>query len=449
MKLSEAAQILNGTLQGPDVEFQFVNSDTRKINPGELFIALQGPNFNGHDFIAQAEQKQAIAALVSQGVQSQIPTIQVADTLKALGQLAAHRRQQVPIPVIGLTGSCGKTTTKAMITSILKHRGSVLSSEGTFNNAIGVPLTLMRLTPQHEYAVIEMGANHFGEIRYVTHITKPTVALITNAAPVHLDGFGDVEGVSRAKGEIYEGLADDGAAIINADDHYADYWRRMAENKRIWQFGIKKKTDVTAEQIQLNEAGWANFVLSIHGRKIPIQLPVLGRHNVMNALAAATSTAAVGATLKQIKAGLESFTAVSKRLVEYKAYAGAHLIDDSYNANPLAFQCALEILAQKPGETILVLGDMGELADKAEQYHRELGEQARELGIQKLYAYGKFSQLTVEAFGNCGYHFDDQIQLIQALKSALHPKAVVLVKGSRSMRMENVVEALKLDSIAS
>jgi UDP-N-acetylmuramoyl-tripeptide--D-alanyl-D-alanine ligase len=363
--------------------------------------------------------------------------------LQALGQLAAFRRQQTHIPVIGLTGSCGKTTTKSMIASILQLCGPTLATEGTLNNDIGVPITLMRLTPEHQYAVIEMGANHQQEIRYVTQITRPDVALITNVAPVHIEGFGGIDGIAKGKAEIFEGLTENGVAILNADDHYVDYWRELLPGRKIIYFGMNKKADVTAKNIQLTAEGTASFELVIGNSSAPITLNILGAHNVMNALAAAAATKAIGIDIAAIQKGLLAFTPVNKRLVEYAGFAGAQVIDDSYNANPTAFLAVLQILQHKNGEKILIMGDMKELGEKSEEYHRQLGYQAREHGISKLYAYGQLSALTVKAFGKEGHHFSDQAELIAKVKPTLHPDAVVLVKGSRSMKMERIVEALK------
>lgn len=443
MRLSAAANLLSGELVGPDAEFIFVSSDTRQIKKGDLFIALKGPNFDGHDFVSAAKKQGAIAALVHHAIDTELPQIVVKDTLQALGQLAAFRRQQTDIPVIGLTGSCGKTTTKSMIASILQTCGPSLATEGTLNNDIGVPLTLMRLLPEHQYAVIEMGANHQNEIHYVTKITRPDVALITNVAPVHLEGFGGIDGIAKGKGEIFEGLTADGIAILNADDVYVDYWRELLKGRKVIYFGLNKKADVTAKNIQLTSEGTASFELVVRNSSLPITLNILGQHNVMNALAAAAATTAIGIDIAAIQKGLLSFTPVNKRLVEYSGHAGAQVIDDSYNANPTAFLAVLQILQRKNGEKILIMGDMKELGDKAEEYHTQLGHQAREHGISKLYGYGQMSALTVKAFGKEGRHFSDQEELIATVKPTLHSEAVVLVKGSRSMKMERIVEALK------
>lgn len=443
MKLTQLSQLLHINYHGPDAAFQSVSTDTRTLKPGALFIALVGPNFNANAFISSAAAKGAVAAIVSEPVSdSPLPVLQVADTRIALGQLAAHHRSQFNIPVIGLTGSCGKTTTKAMIASILQHCGPTLATEGTLNNDFGVPLTLLRLTPEHRYAVIEMGANHPGEIAYVTHIVKPTVAFINNAAPAHLEGFGSLQGVAQAKGEIFQGLAVDGAALINVEDPFSDYWQTLVSPRQIVRFGRKQPADVTATAVTLNEAGCATFQLITPAGKTDIQLQIMGEHNIMNALAAAAAAQAVGASLMAIKAGLEQFVPVNKRLAVRKGQGGAVIIDDSYNANPLSVTAAIQILAQKKGEKVLAFGDMRELGENAELYHQQIGETARQQGIDRLYAYGKLSACTVKAFGANGFHFDAQTDLIDALRPRLKPGVTVLVKGSLSMAMSKVVSAL-------
>ncbi len=444
MKLSQAAKLLQGQLIGDDIEFGGISTDTRTLHPGDLFIALQGPNFDGHDFITAAVSKQAAAVMTHKAVTSALSTLQVADTLNALGQLAAYHRQQFTLPIIGITGSCGKTTTRALTASILTAYGNTLFSESSYNNAIGVPLTLMRLRPEHQYAVIEMGANHFGEIAYLTHLAKPTVALITNAAAAHLEGFGSIDGVCKAKGEIFQGLPATGIGILNADDPHCADWEKIliGIGKRVLHFSLTKPVDVYAKHIHINAEGKPRFTLFTPLGETRIQLPLLGQHNVANALAAATVAYAVNAPLTAIKAGLENATAVKKRLNIHRIANGVQIIDDSYNANPLSVQAAITTLAQYPGEKILVLGDMRELGENAEVYHQAIGTAAQHAGINRLYTYGNFSAAATTAFGAQAQHFTNQDALIAALKTQLSPSTTVLVKGSLSMGMSRVVEAL-------
>lgn len=443
MKLSEILQTVNGQLIGSDVEFKSVSSDTRKLNPGELFIAWKGENFDGHDYVAAAQQKGAVAALVSKKIAADIAQVIVADVPKALGQLAAHHRQQLKhIPLIALTGSCGKTTTKEMLRAILLECGPTLANETSFNNEIGVPLTLLQLTNQHRYAVIEMGANHPGEIAYLTSLAKPNVAFINNVAPAHLEGFGSVEGVARAKSEIFQGLSDDGTAIINADDKFADWIKERVRVKNIFTFGIKNKADFFATNISLDTEQHCSFTLHTPKGETTIRLTVLGQHNMLNALAAAAAAFAVGADLKAIQQGLQKTQPVYGRLVTKQGHNGARLFDDTYNANPFSIRAALEVLAKYPGEKIFVMGDMRELGTDAEKLHYEVGQCAKQLGINSLYACGELTRATVKSFGDGAQHFATQSDLSAAVKNIMRENVVVLVKGSRGMKMENVVAEL-------
>ncbi|MFT3741243.1 MAG: UDP-N-acetylmuramoyl-tripeptide--D-alanyl-D-alanine ligase [Gammaproteobacteria bacterium] len=448
MELTQIAPLLQGTLLGANAQYLGVSIDTRTLQPNDLFIAIKGPNFDGHDFLTEAQSRGAAAAVVDHLVNCSLPQLQVADTTLALGHLAAHHRSQFNIPMIGITGSCGKTTVRAMTASILQQHSpqpeAVLSSIRSFNNAYGVPLTLLQLTAQHQYAVIEMGTNHFGEIRYLTHIVRPTIAVINNAAAAHLEGLGgSIEGVARAKGEIFEGLAPEGIAVLNVDDPHANYWRTLLlPSQRVLTFSMQHEADFQADNIQLN-AGKPTFTLKTPIGAIPVTLPLLGLHNVGNALAAAALSYAASASLTAIQAGLQTVNAVYRRLNEFEAYNGARLIDDSYNANPLSLQAAIETLSTQPGKTILVLGDMRELGDDSIQYHRALGTLARSRGIHRLYGYGDLSQHAIESFGQNAEHFTSHEQLIDALKPILTADCTVLVKGSLSMQMDKVVTALK------
>lgn len=442
MHFSELAKILHGTLQGNDVMVTSFSTNTRDLESGQIFIALKGEQYDGHDFIPSACERNAAGAIISKKLNLSIPTIQVADTKLALGQIAAHHRQKFTLPIIAVTGSCGKTTTKTMIASILNQMGTTLAPMKSFNNDVGVPLTLLQLNKGHQYAVIEMGANHSQEIAYLSSLTHQNVAVITNVAAAHLSGFGDLAGVAKAKSEIYEALNSEGVAIINADDKFVDYWRNINTGKSILTFGINNKADVIAENIALDNEGRATFTVNYPAGRFSISLPLVGKHNVMNALAAIAATYAVGATTHAIQEGLTKVSPVSNRLIKYKGLAGSIIIDDTYNANPLSVSAALEILAGEKREKIFVFGDMAELGSQEEQLHTEIGEKAKKLGIDKLYACGKLSHLTVAAFGKNGSHFKDQATLIAALKTNLHSEATVLIKGSRSSRMENIVQAI-------
>lgn len=444
MKLSELISPLDAKLIGADAQFDSVTIDTRALNPGEFYIALKGENFDGHDFIAAAEEKGAIAVLAEHPVTTKkIPVLQVEDTLIALGKLAAWHRAKFSIPVIGLTGSCGKTTVKEMTRSILAEKNCVLANQGTLNNHIGVPLTLLKLTQEHQYAVIEMGANHPGEIAYLTQIVKPTVAFINNIAGVHLEGFKTLDGVALAKAEIFSGLAENGCALINADDHYASWLQTQIGNRPVAYFGLKNtSTENTARKVTIDENGRATFILHTPQGETEIHLSVYGEHNVLNALAAAAAAQAVGASLQEIRAGLEKMESVSGRMTLREGIHGARIFDDAYNANPTSVKAALDALAKYPGERIIILGDMGELGPEAENFHRDIGLYAKKSGVQQFFAVGKLMQHAVDAFGKGAYHFADHDSLSSAVKEILNANTTVLVKGSKSAKMGKVVEKI-------
>jgi UDP-N-acetylmuramoyl-tripeptide--D-alanyl-D-alanine ligase len=443
MTLAATATVLQGTLRGRDAEFYGVSTDTRTLKRGDLFVALVGPNFDGHGFVTDAVGKGAVGALVSRVLEAKLATVQVADTRLGLGQLAAYWRRQFQIPVIAVTGSNGKTTVKNMIAAILAEAGPVLATQGNLNNDIGVPLTLLRLTSTDRHAVIEMGMNHPGEIDYLTRLTLPTIALINNAAAAHLAGLGSVEAVARAKGEIYAGLPADGIAVVNADDPYADLWRSLAAPRRVISFGLEQPADVSAEY-QLDTDGSTIHLKSPYGG-LSMRLSLLGRHNVLNALAASSASLAAGVRLADIQAGLEKLKSVSGRLEVKRGRNGARVLDDTYNANPGSLSAGVEVLKAADGERVLVLGDMGELGAAARDIHRRVGLLAKELGIEYLYAVGDLTQDAVEAFGNGAQHFVSQDALIDRLRKVLHSGMTVLVKGSRLMKMERVVAGIVED----
>lgn len=443
MQLNEIEKIVQGKLCGPNIGFSGINTDTRKLNPGELFIALSGDNFDGHHFIAEAEQKGAAAALVMHPIETQMPIIIVKDTIKALADLAAHHRQQFQCPIIAVTGSCGKTTTKMFLANVFSQKGKVLANPASFNNSIGVPLTLLQLTASHDFAVTELGANHLGEIDSLSRLVQPQVSIITNAGPAHLKGFGDLDGVAKTKGEIFHGLTAEGVAIINADDAKAGYWLNKAAAYRIVTFGLSEAAEISAKEIKFNVRAQPSFVLVTPQGEITVNLPLMGRHNIYNALAAAAAAYALNIDLDSISKGLEQGEAVVKRLVEYQGQAGSIIIDDSYNANPASMLAAIELLAQRSNHSILVMGDMLELGDQTPDFHHQVGVQAKQLGIKQLFCLGEYSQSTAKAFGSLGSYYSDHNALIDALKSQLNTGVTVLVKGSRGMVMEKVVEAIR------
>lgn len=437
---SEAAAALGAELIGDDCEFNGVGIDGRTIEQGELFVAVAGERFDGHDFIEQARSQGAACVMVSRRVPDAITQILVTDTRLALGRLAAQWRQRCSATVVALTGSNGKTTTKEMIAAILHRRGVTLSTRGNLNNDLGVPLTLLRLSAEHRYAVIEMGANHAGEIAYLTGLTRPDVALITNAGAAHLEGFGSIEGVGHAKGEIFSGLRPGGVAIINRDDAMAPLWQRLAAGVRTLHFGLGEPAEVGG-QWRAGEYG-VQLHLRTPAGAVDVRLPVPGQHNVMNALAAAAAAQASGATLDDIRHGLETLQPVAGRLQLRMGFDDMRILDDTYNANPASLQAALEVLITYAGAKWLALGDMAELGVDGANLHERAGRLARTAGVARLFALGELSRGAVASFGAGADHFSDWRALAAAVRAEWKGPGTLLVKGSRSMHMERVIEAL-------
>lgn len=433
-------------LVGDSVAIAGVSTDTRKIREGELFVALSGPHFDGHDFIAAAEQVGAAAVLVAREVACAVPQLIVADTLDALARFAAGWRREFSLPVVGVTGSAGKTTTKQMLASILAERGSVLATEGNLNNDIGVPLTLLRLRREHRFAVIEMGANHAGEIAALARIVRPDVGLITNAGAAHLEGFGSIEGVVEAKGEMYAGVVDGGVCVINGDQPWAEDWKQRAGLRRKLVFGTDVRHDFHIDgEIHEHDAG-AHFTLATPDGNVGIELPLRGRHNVLNALAAAAAAFAAGADRQAMADGLRKVTNVGGRMRVERLSNGLTLVDDTYNANPLSMRAAIDWLVAGERRGWLVMGDMGELGDDARLLHEEIGAYAAERGVERLYGLGPLSTAACDAFGDARC-YTDVAPLIDDLAAELvtqpASEITVLVKGSRSARMERVVAGLR------
>ena len=441
MNLLTAASAVNGRIIGDDVDFDTVVTDSRQLTGGELFVALKGDRFDGHDFALQAKGCGAVAAMTSHELDLGMPTLLVSDTTASLGKLAAHWRGQFEVPVFAITGSNGKTTVRQMITMILEQAGPVLAPEKNFNNQIGMPLTLLRLRTEHKYVVLELGMNHAGEIDYLTRIARPSVAVITNAASAHLEGLRDLTGVARAKAEILGGLERNSTVMINADDRFAAYWLARARHFRSVTFGLDNHADVTGEVTSVD--GKMLVEIRLPDERIEVRLGLLGRHNARNALAAAAAAWSVGCSTEQIRCGLENMKPVHRRLEPLTAPFGARLIDDTYNANPASVQAAIGVLAAQSGSRVLVLGDMAELGKNARTFHQAAGRHARESGIEHLLTTGELARSAAEEFGSRASHFEEQGSLIDALREHLAPESTVLVKGSLSSHMENVVDALK------
>jgi UDP-N-acetylmuramoyl-tripeptide--D-alanyl-D-alanine ligase len=442
--LSQIAQAVNGRLIGADLAINGVSTDTRAIGPGQLFVALAGERFDAHDFLDQATTAGAAALLVADAdkLPAGVPAVVVDDTRLALGHLAAAWRASFTLPVIAVTGSNGKTTTKEMIAAILKAAfgAAVLSTRGNLNNDIGLPLTLLGLRASHRAAVIEMGMNHPGEIAYLAPIGAPTVALITNAQRAHLEGMGDLDEVAREKGSIFSGLPADGIAVINADDAYADVWRSMAGGRPVRSFAIDGAADVTGNVRQHGlEIG---LDLAAPEGQATLTLSIPGRHNARNAVAAAAACLAAGLALAAVAEGLAAFSGVKGRLQRRAGKLGAEILDDTYNANPDSVRAGIDVLAATIGRKLLVLGDMGEIGEASGQYHDEIGGYAKSQGIDRLFALGDQAQLAVRNFGEGARHFCNVDKLIAAVDKELGPETTVLVKGSRFMKMERVADAL-------
>lgn len=444
MTLAQAANLLGLNPISTNIEFQGISIDTRHIMPGNLFVALPGEHVNGHDFIEEAYKKGAAAALVTHQVNSPLPQLEVKDTASALGKIGGAWRNQFHIPFVAITGSNGKTTLKNMIASIMAaacqgDETQVLATLGTLNNHLGLPLTLARLSQKHRYAVIEMGMNHFGEIDYLTKLTQPKVAAITNAAAAHLEGVGDIAGVARAKAEIFSGLPRDGMAVLNRDDAFFPFWQGIIGHHAYLTFGFHPDADVNAilHEVTISQ----QITIQTPKGKLDVKLPLLGHHNVLNALAATAAALIIGIDLNEIKIGLEKIQPAPGRLQLHALANGVNLIDDTYNANPFSLQAAVNTLAHFTGKKILVLGDMKELGLEAKSLHQAAGENIRQAGIDYLFTLGELSANTASAFGEGAFHFNEQEKLMNALKPFLC-QATILVKGSRSMHMEKVIDKL-------
>ncbi len=440
LSLKTIAKATQGHLCGADLCIEAVSTNSRKRVENALFVALLGEQHDAHDFVAQARDNGAVAALVERELDLDLAQVIVADTQIALGLLAAHVRRQRDVCVIGITGSNGKTTVKTLLAGILSRHAPTHASSGSFNNEIGLPLTLLAMPADTRYAVLEMGAGKPGDIDYLVGIAEPRIALVNNIAPAHLERMGSLDGVATTKGAIYAGLPEDGIAVINADDAYADFFTDLAGRRRVIRFGIAALADVTA---RCDDRAAANtFTLVAPGGEIEISLPLLGRHNVLNALAAASLALAVDVPLAIIKDGLEAATAVAGRGARRPHASGALVIDDTYNANPASFAAAIDTLAAFAGTRILVVGDMRELGADAKSLHAKVGALAAAKGIDRLFAVGELSRATASAFGNNARHFADQPSLTEALRGELTSATTVLIKGSRGSAMDRVVGGL-------
>jgi len=448
MSLREASAMVGARATADDTRFSAVSTDSRTLAPGALFVALRGERFDGHRFLDAARERGAAAAMVdgdssATAETARLPLLVVGDTRLALGRLAAQWRARFDIPLIAVTGSNGKTTVKEMIAAILRaHFGEaqLLATEGNLNNDIGLPLTLLRLRATHRAAVIEIGMNHPGETAALAAIAAPTVALVNNAQREHQEFMNGVAEVAREHAAVFGALRGGGVAVINADDGFAGYWRGLLAGRRVRDFGIERSAQVSGRH---EPAPFGSRIeLRTPEGAARIDLHTSGRHNVLNACAAAACALEAGASLVSVEKGLAAFRPVRGRMARLAARSGATLIDDSYNANPDSVRAAIDVLAAEPGTKFLLLGDMGEVGERGLDFHEEIGRYARERGIDRLYATGDLCRAAVAAFGKGARHFATADELVAAAREEVISTAAALVKGSRFMRMERVVQAL-------
>jgi UDP-N-acetylmuramoyl-tripeptide--D-alanyl-D-alanine ligase len=449
MNLSSAAMIVNGNLHGSEATFTSVSSDSRAVQPEGLFVAIPGENLDGHKYISQAGENGAVAAMVSEYSDQTLPQIEVKDTTIALGQLAASWRARFELPVIAITGSNGKTTVTNMVATVLRRSGSCLSPQKSFNNQWGVPLTLLGLSSDHKFAVIEMGTNHCGEINYLTRITNPNIALINNISLAHSEGLGNTDEIAEAKSEIFNGLTSPGIAVLNADDKYFESFEscllERSEDVEVISFGTSSNADIMINSVRLSSSGSA-FKLTYGNSEVEVELGLPGNHNVLNAAAAAAICLQCGLSLSEIGLGLQSVEGVQGRLNSLPGLNQSTVIDDSYNANPGSIKAAIDVLSTFSGTRILVLGVMAELGSDSTRLHEQVGEYARLAKIDELYCLGlngnDDARGYISGFGTSSHLMSDVSEIVEMLKRDLNENTTVLVKGSRSSRTERIVEKI-------
>ncbi|MDZ7789697.1 MAG: UDP-N-acetylmuramoyl-tripeptide--D-alanyl-D-alanine ligase [Xanthomonadales bacterium] len=435
--LSRLAEIADGRVIGEDVEIRGMIHDARRVEAGNLFCALPGEHHDGHHFLDQARENDAAAALVSRDGDHPLPRVLVEDVRDAMGRIARAWRESLGVSVIGITGSNGKTTVKEMVAAILSTQGPTLATRGNYNNELGVPLTLARLDASHRFAVVEMGCNRPGDIAYLASVAGPDVGVVTNAGPAHLELLGSVEGVARTKGEMFSALSAGGTAVINADDAFAPLWRELAGERRIISFGWDGAANVSGVLSR------STAMVNTPNGDFSFAPALPGQHNFSNALAATAVAVALDVPLSAVAQALAGMQSLPGRLQARRHADGWQLVDDTYNANPASLYAALQVLAEMTGEERwLVLGDMGELGAGGQQLHAEMGQTARDLGVDRLYAIGDLARFSADAFDGPAHHFDTHEALIEALGEQLRPGVICLVKGSRAMGMERIVEGL-------
>jgi len=449
--LGQWVDVTQGYSNQPNTQVQGLSTDTRTLQPGEVYLALRGERFDGHDFVEAAFEKGAAAVIVDHGYSKSISKahLKVTDTLEALQAIAAHRRRQFAIPVVAVAGSNGKTTTKHLIATLLEALGPIHSTRGTLNNHIGVPLTLLELEQTHCAAVVEIGANHPNEVAALTQLVAPTVGIVTNAGLEHLEGFGSLEGAARAEGELFEGLQAQSLAVINLDDRFASMWQQQASHCRVRTFSMRGNADVClTSKIEFDDPSVQRFTVSVDGQKVDLVLPLAGAHNVANALAAIAVASALGVSLASIASQLTKVKPVSGRLQIKTVADGRVVVDDTYNANPSSVTAALDVLSQLPQPWAMIFGGMGELGSESRDAHVQVGREARECGVEWLWTVGGDAELATQAFGQKARHFSDVDSLLEQLRHSVPHFSTLLVKGSRFNKLERVVSAM-LDSSSS
>lgn len=443
ISLSELASITGGEMIGDDVKFSSLSTDSRNVCHGDLYLALKGERFNGHDFVEAAAEKGAVAAVVSEPSKASMPLLKVTDTYEALGDLARENRRRSDAKIIALTGSQGKTTVKEMAGAILARKAKTLITAKNLNNTIGVPLTLLGLS-DHEFGVIEMGANGAGEIRFSVSKAEPDIVLITKASAAHIEGFGSLQGIVEAKGEIIDGLNESGIAVLNADDPNVWQWQERAKNNAVVLFSLREKqgSQYFASAINTTKIGELSFKLHSPKGSVDVNLQMMGEHNVANAVAASVLALEMGASLENVSAGLADLTPIDGRLKLRSGLGGSTLIDDTYNASPDSFFSAIDALMKFPGRRIVVAGDMNELGNESQDSHESVGRFAANAGVDEFWTIGNMAKWAANAFGKNAVHFESSKELVMHCQSNTKEDAVFLVKGSRGAKMENIINGL-------
>lgn len=445
MSVAGVAKSIGAKLVGDDAVFSNLSIDSRAVQKGEAFLALKGERFDGHDFVDAALQSGVSALIVEREVTNEVPQIVVENSHLALANIARLNRRSSKATVLALTGSQGKTTVKEMMHGILSEHGSTLATSANLNNTIGVPLTLLRINPDHQFVVVEMGADCIGEINFSASATEPNIAMITNASPAHIEGFGSLEGIAEGKGEILDSLNESGVAVLNADDEFVARWQQRASHCRAVLFGNSDKADYRATQIETRAGEGVCFELQTPQGSIEITLKLLGEHNAVNASAAAAAAMEAGASLLEVQFGLAKLEPITGRLAQGPGLHESVVIDDTYNASPSSFVAAIDVLAQFKGRRILVAGDMKELGSESDAAHKLVGSHAKLREIEELWVTGEHSSLVVDSYGPAAHQFPSQEKLISHCMAEVKPGDVILVKGSRGAHMENVVSSLQAE----